>query len=327
MSTTNDSARSQLLATMSILMQRKADTPDEAEKKAITRTMKALNREIDRLDQADLLSAAITIANAADAVERAVAAARTRPFDNYLVAIDGAIDRLGQIGGDMHRRERLPSADFPDEVLLEPTAGPQPPTNEVPAISTRTAFPELAAEYATYYAACRPTHDMKRNIDYYVSRLVKLKPKYEQITAELNGIPWQLVGIIHGMESGFDFSSHLHNGDPLRERTVRVPRGRPALGAPPFTWRQSAVDALSLKDLHQVPEWSLPRMLFELERYNGMGYRKRALPTPYLWSFSNLYTKGRYVRDHEFDANAVSKQCGAVVMLKALEAIGEAVPS
>jgi lysozyme family protein len=37
-----------------------------------------------------------------------------------------------------------------------------------------------------------------------------------------------------------------------------------------------------------------------------------------LWSFCNLYEKGKYVADGKYDPNAVSKQCGAGVMLKTL---------
>ena len=37
---------------------------------------------------------------------------------------------------------------------------------------------------------------------------------------------------------------------------------------------------------------------------------------PYLWSFSSLYEKGRYVADHRFDRVAVSMQAGAATMLR-----------
>jgi lysozyme family protein len=42
------------------------------------------------------------------------------------------------------------------------------------------------------------------------------------------------------------------------------------------------------------------------------------LPTPYLWSFSNNYEKGKFVADGHYDPEAVSKQCGAALMLKAI---------
>jgi hypothetical protein len=59
-------------------------------------------------------------------------------------------------------------------------------------------------------------------------------------------------------------------------------------------------------------------VLFKLEQYNGWGYRQyhHDVPSPYLWSFSSHYTKGKYVADGHFDANAVSQQCGGAVLLR-----------
>jgi lysozyme family protein len=59
-------------------------------------------------------------------------------------------------------------------------------------------------------------------------------------------------------------------------------------------------------------------VLYVLEGYNGFGYRSKGIRSPYLWSFSNLYEKGKYVADHQFDPNAVSKQVGSAVLLKLL---------
>jgi hypothetical protein len=56
-----------------------------------------------------------------------------------------------------------------------------------------------------------------------------------------------------------------------------------------------------------------------LEAYNGWGYVKKGINSPYLWSGTNHYTSGKYVRDGVFDPRAVSKQLGAVCMLKELE--------
>jgi lysozyme family protein len=70
--------------------------------------------------------------------------------------------------------------------------------------------------------------------------------------------------------------------------------------------------------MDQVTDWSVPHMLYLLEGYNGFGYRRRGLPTPYLWSFSNNYEKGKFVADGHYDPEAVSKQCGAALMLKAI---------
>ncbi|MFO1068439.1 MAG: hypothetical protein U1E14_07945 [Geminicoccaceae bacterium] len=329
MATIVDDARAQLLASMNVLMRRRADTPDPAEKSAITRSLKALDTELKRLDQAELLDAAVSIAAASDALEKAVGAAKLRPFDTYLADAQEAIKRLEQLGGDMHMREALPSADATDETIPAPPAAPPAPAaaGAVAPPSTSTRFGDLAAEYVTWFGACSVRAERQDNVGYYVSRLLKFKATYAGLGAELNGIPWSFIGIVHGMEAGFDFNRHLHNGDPLTDRTRQVPKGRPPTGAPPFTWRASATDALMMKDLHQVDSWSLARMLYELERYNGFGYRRRALASPYLWSFTSLYTKGKYVRDHEFDPEAVSKQCGAAAILKGLAVAGEALPA
>jgi lysozyme family protein len=146
-------------------------------------------------------------------------------------------------------------------------------------------------------------------------RLRAGQQNYELVQSAV-GIPWGFVGVIHAMECGFNFSCHLHNGDRLTARTAHVPKGRPVGAEPPFTWLQSAVDALQLRKLDEVTDWSVPHLLYLLESYNGFGYRPHGVPTPYLWSFSNLYSQGKFTQDGKFDPDAVSRQCGAALMLK-----------
>jgi peptidoglycan hydrolase-like protein with peptidoglycan-binding domain len=45
------------------------------------------------------------------------------------------------------------------------------------------------------------------------------------------------------------------------------------------------------------------------------------VPSPYLWSFSNHYTRGKYVADGRFSPTAVSQQVGAAVLLKQLSGV------
>lgn len=147
-------------------------------------------------------------------------------------------------------------------------------------------------------------------------KLKKSLAQYQAVAVAI-GCPWWFVAIIHQLESSGDFKTHLHNGDPLTARTKQVPAGRPKTGSPPFNWTESALDALMLKNLDKVPSWEIPRCLYEWERYNGWGYFGK-INSPYVWSFTTLYDKGKYVADHVFDANAVSKQCGAAAILKTL---------
>jgi hypothetical protein len=96
--------------------------------------------------------------------------------------------------------------------------------------------------------------------------------------------------------------------------------GRPKVGKPPYKWEQSAEDALVFDKVHQWKDWSIPGMLYKLESYNGWSYRKPAINinSPYLWSFTDKYSKGKFVKDHVYSATAVSKQVGAAAILRRL---------
>lgn len=143
-----------------------------------------------------------------------------------------------------------------------------------------------------------------------VKKLLHNRHRYESI----KNAPWQIVAVIHYLESSMDFTKHLHNGDPLTGRTMQVPKGRPK-GQPPFTWEVSAEDAIRLKNWS---DWSLAGSLYFLEMYNGFGYAYRGINSPYLWSFTQHYTKGKFVRDRVFDPEVKSRQIGAVALLKGL---------
>jgi lysozyme family protein len=179
---------------------------------------------------------------------------------------------------------------------------------------------KLRREYTLLYESCLVRTARKRTVDQVARRLAANSARYEKVAKAL-GMPWYVVAAIHSMEAGGDFTRHLHNGDPLSARTTHVPAGRPKSGKPPFTWEQSAIDALTYQGFGKWKDWSVPGALFKLEAYNGWGYRDHhpAVKTPYLWSFSNHYTRGKYVADGRFSRTAVSQQCGAAVLLKRLQ--------
>jgi lysozyme family protein/peptidoglycan hydrolase-like protein with peptidoglycan-binding domain len=155
-------------------------------------------------------------------------------------------------------------------------------------------------------------------VDWYISTIVRNRARYEQIE-RATGVPWFWVGITHGLEGSFDFSRHLHNGDSLNARTWQVPAGRPSTGTPPFSWEFSATDAVVYKGYDAWKNWGDPTLhAYSFEKYNGFGYRSTRINinSPYLWSFSNHYTKGKYTYDGYYDPNAGSEQAGAMVILK-----------
>jgi hypothetical protein len=73
-----------------------------------------------------------------------------------------------------------------------------------------------------------------------------------------------------------------------------------------------------MKKLNTWGDWSVAGTLYQLERYNGWGYRlyHRDVLSPYLWSYSCHYSCGKYVADGKWSATAVSKQIGAAVLLR-----------
>lgn len=144
------------------------------------------------------------------------------------------------------------------------------------------------------------------------------KSKYQEVEAA-TGVPWWVIGALHGRESSCNFKTHLHNGDPLTKRTTHVPANRPKSGSPPFTWEESAIDALTLKGLEKIKDWPIERVCYEAERYNGWGYRgKGKSNSPYLWAGTSNYTSGKYVADHVYSASAVDQQSGVMAVLKVL---------
>lgn len=177
-------------------------------------------------------------------------------------------------------------------------------------------FEELKPEYQSLFNTCEIRSERVDAVNRIVDRILKNESRY-RITQAKTGVPWAVIAIIHSLESDLDFSTHLHNGDPLIYKTTHEPKGRPP-GNPPFTWEDSAADALQFDGLTTWQDWSVPGVLFRLEKYNGMGYRKQNILTPYLWSWSTHYSRGKFVRDGIFDANAVSQQCGAAVLMKTM---------
>jgi lysozyme family protein len=237
------------------------------------------------------------------------ASASTAPAGEVVRLVDQASDLLQRV----NQAERAPPTDR-DAVTGAATT------------TTRPRYEALKDGYVQLFETARVRDQFVSQVGWYVSKL--LDPQNRRLYQEVEDqacVPWYFVGIIHGLECSFNFKAHLHNGDPLRSQTVQIPRGRPAPWNPPNDWVSSAKDSLAYEGFVDQEDWSLPRTLFRWEAYNGFRSRANGINTPYLWSFSNHYTRGKFVADNVWDANAVSKQCGAAVMLKALLERGGAV--
>lgn len=189
-------------------------------------------------------------------------------------------------------------------------------------------FSDLQQEYADLWKSMVIREDKKNAVGAVAAKIKSKENLYKEVSAK-TGVPTVFIGIVHSLESGCDDTKHLHNGDPLSGHTKRVPKGRPVEGNPPFNWIDSAVDALKLKNLDAIKDWPVERIAYELERYNGMGHQM--VPSrgnsPYLWSFTNHYTRGKFTSDGNFDPGAVSGQCGGMALLKLFIDGGEKIES
>ena len=219
-----------------------------------------------------------------------------------------------------------PEPAVPEVKLPDPAVVAKPPEDEPDkALSKAKDFASLSDEYGRLYRKLSVRAERSESIDWHLAMIRKSKERYQSV-GEQTGVPWYFIAVTHGLEASFNFRAHLHNGDfPLSSRTRQVPAGRPTKWLPPSDWESSAKDALRLLGFTGQKDWSLTRTLYRLEAYNGFGYRGYGVPTPYLWSFSNHYDRGKYVADGKFSFSARSQQCGAAVMLKMLADAGDLV--
>lgn len=164
-------------------------------------------------------------------------------------------------------------------------------------------------------AMIRP--EKAREVSRIVERIAASRSRYDEVERK-TGVPHHVIASLHNMEASGSFRLHLHEGSPLTGRTKYVPKGRPVWGKPPFRWEDSAVDALFYDHMEKVEWSSLGKSLYACEAYNGTGYLRfhPDVPTPYLWSGTTVYIRGKYVADGKWDRYAVSRQVGVAAIWK-----------
>jgi lysozyme family protein len=179
-----------------------------------------------------------------------------------------------------------------------------------------TDLAELKAANERRWANARPTRHFSTVARYLVAP--HAKSRYQSVSAK-TGVPWAVIAVIHERECSRDWSGSLAQGDPWNRVSVHVPAGRGPFGS----WEEAAVDAL----VHCAPyaarnrDWSIGATLTKLEEYNGLGYAARRMPSPYVWSGTDQYQSGKYVRDGVFDPDAVDHQLGCAGLLLAMMAL------
>lgn len=156
-------------------------------------------------------------------------------------------------------------------------------------------------------------------LDKAVTLYTRHKDIYERIQAMRdNGVPAPILFGLHYRESDNDFTANPAQGDPLTHRSIHVPKGRiPPPVEPPFTFIQAAEDAYYTVDKLDTKDWKhLESALNAIEGFNGFGYAKKGLPSPYVWSgVSSVYQRGKYVADGKYSATAIDQQLGVAAIL------------
>jgi lysozyme family protein len=177
----------------------------------------------------------------------------------------------------------------------------------------------LAPEYATLLAAMQIDPTRENELAERAAVLLKLADRHRDEWAEVNartGVP-RLWGIASfERESSSDYSRSPAQGDRWDSVSVHVPKG---LG-PYADWGDSCVAAYCIDKLNEVgaSSWTWTRACYEGELYNGFGPRAHGRHTGYLWSWTNIYTAGKYVADGKWDPDVRDQQCGMVPMMAAL---------
>jgi lysozyme family protein len=177
----------------------------------------------------------------------------------------------------------------------------------------------LAPEYATLLATMRVDPGREHELPARAAAVRELGERHRDEWAEVTaktGVPrlWGLASFER--ESGSDYSRSPAQGDRWDRVSVNVPRG---LG-PYQDWGDACVAAYGIDRLDEVgaPNWTWTRSCYEGELYNGFGPRAHGRQTGYLWSWTNIYTGGKYVADGKWDAETQDQQCGMIPMMAAL---------
>ena len=127
--------------------------------------------------------------------------------------VDALLERASDLLRTARQAERVPR-DIEGAPGAKPLAIP--------------SFDSIAEDYRKLFSTCKIRDDKRAEVQWYTSKITDATRRklYDQVSEE-TCVPWYFVAIVHGMECGFDVKAHLHNGDPLKTKTVQVPAGRP----------------------------------------------------------------------------------------------------
>jgi lysozyme family protein len=177
-------------------------------------------------------------------------------------------------------------------------------SNYISLISQATVLPSREAEVAAV-----------------AEYLIRDKAIYLMVEQKTH-VPAAVLMALAEREMDGNLHCYLGNGQNLKRRTTIVPIGRgPFMETFPNDFIAGCLDSLALDGLDKVwqdnPEgWSLDRFAFEMESWNGWGYRARGIPSPYVFGATTVQRPGKFPRDHVFVATEMDPQIGTLAIVE-----------
>lgn len=176
------------------------------------------------------------------------------------------------------------------------------------------SIPALVAANSKRWASAKLTRSSE--FAPVAKRLVAAKLRYQAITLK-TGVPWFVIAVIHEREASQRFDRSIAQGDPWNRVSVNVPKGR----GPFQSFEDAAYDALvnCAPYAAKWKDWTPGGTMALLEQYNGLGYAAKGLPSPYVWSGTDQYQRGKYIRDHVYDPKVIDTQLGCAGLILAMQ--------
>ncbi len=147
-------------------------------------------------------------------------------------------------------------------------------------------------------------------------KIIANRARYDAVE-KITGAPWWWTGPTHYREANLNFKGCLANGELIvgtGRRTRLVPAGR----GPYATFEESCVDAIKYEGLFGLKSWTPAFACWASEKFNGFGYVKRGINSPYVWAGTSLQQRGKFVADGRFDPSALDTQLGVAAIMKAI---------
>ena len=174
------------------------------------------------------------------------------------------------------------------------------------------SFADLREEIARNWAAMKVLPQFMPALDRIALRLVADKARYLSLEKRTT-VPALVTMVIAERESGADPRKSLAPSDRWDRVSVHVPKGR----GPFKSWEDAAVDALRIGglDKNRRDNWTIERALYQLEKYNGFGYRRYGLPSAYIWASTTIYQGGKFIADGKFSRSVRDTQLGVAALM------------